>query len=173
MAAPRLCAAAQEMGVKHRIDAIVTAEAEAPLLKQAGVRGALSFAVRLSANSREARYFGNLKPEFSDIVVPQSASTPLVKQTKIWEELTCHQRRGLPKVTVTRLDARFGEADRLVEIAAFNRHIGLPVPADELTPGIKLDAGRDDNGSFYAFRAQTRISRLNVDLKLYAIDCVL
>lgn len=160
------------MGVRHQIDAIVSAEPGAPVLKLlAGAQGTLTFSLRLSANSRETRFFGTLNPEFSDILVPETASMPLVKQTKIWEELTCHQRRGLPKVTVTRLRARFGEGDNAIEVMAFNRHIGLPVPSDELIPGIKLDAGRDDAGSFYAFRAQTKISRLNVDLKLYAIDC--
>jgi hypothetical protein len=164
--------AAQDLGVRHRIDVIVSAEPDSSLLnKFAGARGSLSFTVRLSANSRETRYFGMLDRSFSDIVVSNSGLTPLVKQTTIWEEATCHQRRGLPKATVTRLEASFGQEGGRTEIQAATRHIGRPIPADELTPGLKLDAGQDDFGSFLAYRAQTRISRLNVDLKLYAIDC--
>ena len=165
--------AAQELGVRHRIDAIVSAEPDAPLLGLKGRKGTLGFTVRLSANSRESRYFGMLKPVFPDIVLPDNSATPLVKQTKLWEEATCHQRRGLPKVTVTQLTAGFGEGPDRIDIAAVNRHIGLLVPPDELVPGIKLEPGSDDGGRYYAFRAQTRNSRLNVDLKIYPIDCFL
>jgi hypothetical protein len=164
----------QRLGVRHRIDVTVSAEPGASLLEHLkGARGSLTFTMRLSANSRESRYFGMLKPEFSDIVIPDSASAPLVQQTKVWEEGICHQRRGLPKVTVTQLNASFGEDKRRIEVSAINRHIGLLVPSDELTPGIKLDSGRDEGGPFYAVRAQTRNSRLNVDLKIYSLDCAL
>jgi hypothetical protein len=77
----------------------------------------------------------------------------------------------MPKVTVTQLGGHFGEGERRIEISGINRHIGLLVPPDELTPGIKLEPGSDDLGLFYGFRAQTRVSRLNVDLKIYPIDC--
>ncbi|WFU39462.1 hypothetical protein QA640_34650 [Bradyrhizobium sp. CB82] len=162
------------LGVRHRIDVIVSAEPNAPILEHLpGAKGSLSFTVRLSANSKESRFFGMLRPSFSDIVAPDTAGQPLVKQTKIWEEETCHQRRGLPKVTVTQLTASFGEGRDKVEISAINRHIGLLVPPDELNPGIKLEPASDDGGPFFAFRAQTRNSRLNVDLKIYPIDCFL
>ncbi len=176
-----LCAAqagtalAQTMpGVRHRIEAVVSAEPDSPILEHLHrAKGILSFTVRLSANSRESRFFGMLHPTFSDIVVPGNASKPLVGQTKIWEESTCHQPRGLPKVTVTQLAASFGEGDNRIDVSAINRHIGLLVPPDELTPGIKLAPGKDNGGSFYAFRAQSRVSRLDVDLKIYPIDCLL
>lgn len=160
------------LGVRHRIDVVVSAESNAPILERLrGAKGELSFTVRLSANSRESRFFGMLHLSFSGIVVPDRAGEPLVKQTKLWEEEACHQRRGLPKVTVTQLSGGFGEGEQRVAISAINRHIGLLMPPDELTPGIKLDPGRDDLGPFYAFRAQTRDSRLNVDLKIYPFDC--
>ncbi|WP_439358123.1 hypothetical protein [Bradyrhizobium sp. DASA03007] len=167
-------AAAGELGVRHRIDVIVSAEPDAPILSRLrGEKGELSFTVRLSANSKESRFFGMLHPSFPEIVVPDGSGKPLVQQTKLWEEDVCHQRRGLPKVTVTRLEGRFGEGEGRIEISAINRHIGLLVPPDELTPGIKLEPGSDSFGLFYAFRAQTRNSRLNVDLKIYPIDCFL
>jgi len=162
------------LGVRHRIEAVLSAEPNAPILEHLrGARGTLSFTVRLSANSRESRFFGMLHPSYSDISVPDGASQPLVEQTKIWEEERCHQRRGLPKVTVTQLSGEFGEGDHRIEISATNRHIGLLVPPDELTPGIKLDPGSDGLGSYYAVRAHTRNSGLNVDLKIYPIDCFL
>jgi len=167
-------ACAGELGVRHRIDLVVSAEPDAPILQRLrGAKGELSFTVRLSANSNKRRFFGMLHPSFSDIVVPHGADKPLVQQTKLWEEEVCHQRRGLPKVTVTQLAGHFGEGEGRIEISGINRHIGLLVPPDELTPGIKLDQGSDNLGLFYALRAQTRSSRLNVDLKIYPIDCFL
>src|SRR3954452_14612434 len=167
-------AAAGEFGVRHRIDVVVSAEPDAPIFQRLrGAKGEVSFTVRLSANSKESRFFGMLHPSFSDIVVPEGAGKPLVPQTKLWEEEVCHQRRGLPKVTVTQLAGHFGEGAGRIEISGINRHIGLLVPPDELTPGIKLDQGSDKLGLFYGFRAQTRNSRLNVDLKIYPIDCFL
>lgn len=164
----------QQLGVRHRIDVVVSAEPDAPIFRRLReAKGELSFTVRLSANAKESRFFGMLHPAFSDIVVPDGAGKPLVRQTKLWEEEVCHQRRGLPKVTVTQLAGHFGEGDGRIEISGINRHIGRLVPPDELTPGIKLDSGSDNVGLFYGFRAQTRISRLNVDLKIYPIDCFL
>lgn len=166
--------AAGELGIRHRIDVVVSAEPDAPILPRLrGAKGELSFTVRLSANSSQSKFFGMLHPSFPDIVVPDRADQPLVQQTKLWEEDVCHQRRGLPKVTVTQLRGHFGEGEGRIEISAINRHIGLLVPPDELTPGIKLDQGSDILGVFYAFRAQTRNSRLNVDLKIYPINCAL
>lgn len=165
--------AAGELGVRHQIDVVVSAEPDAPILRLRGARGELAFTVRLSANSKESRFFGMLQPSFPDLVIPDKMDKPLVQQTKLWEEDVCHQRRGLPKVTVTRLAGGFGEGEGRIEIAGINRHIGLLVPPDELTPGIKLEPGSDNQGSFFAFRAQTRHSRLNVDLKIYPIDCFL
>lgn len=166
--------AAGELGVRHRVDVTVSAEPDAPIFSRLkGARGELSLTVRLSANSKESKFFGMLRPSFPDIVVPESAGKPLVQQTKLWEEGVCHQRRGLPKVTVTQLGGHFGEGEGRIEISAIVRHIGVLVPPDELTPGIKLDQGSDSFGLFYAFRAQTRNSRLNVDLKIYPIDCFL
>ncbi len=75
------------LGVRHRIDVVVSTEPNAPILEHLrGARGALSFTVRLSANSRESRFYGMLHPTFADIVVPDKAGEPLVRQTKIWEE---------------------------------------------------------------------------------------
>lgn len=166
--------AAGELGIRHRIDVVVSAEPDAPIFQHLkSAKGELSFTVRLSANSKESKFFGMLHPSFPDITVPDGSGKPLVEPTKLWEEEVCHQRRGLPKVTVTQLSGHFGDGEGRIEISAIVRHIGLLVPPDELTPGIKLDQGSDSLGLFYGFRAQTRNSRLNVDLKIYPMDCFL
>ncbi|WP_035681469.1 hypothetical protein, partial [Bradyrhizobium liaoningense] len=141
--------ATAELGVRHRIDVTISAEPDAPILSRLkGVKGELSFTVRLSANSKESKFFGMLRPSFPDIFVPDGAGKALVQQTKLWEEDVCHQRRGLPKVTVTQLSGHFADGEGRIEISAINRHIGVLVPPDELTPGIKLDPGSDSFGVF-------------------------
>jgi hypothetical protein len=158
-------------GVRHRIDAIVSIEAGSLLTqKSRDSKGELTFSVRLSANSRESLFFGMVSPKFSDILI-SSGGDPLVPQTKIWEEEKCHQRRGLPKATVTMVRGSFGTGQEKFEIVSTVRHIGLPIPSDELTPGMKIPAGIDAIGPFYGIRARTRESQLNIDLKIYSFDC--
>lgn len=160
-----------EAGVRHRIDAMVSIEPGSSLIRPLReLKGTLTFFLRLSANSRESRFFGVLSPTFSDIVVSDKISG-LVPQTKVWEEDICHQRRGLPKVTVIQIQGSFGAEQEKMDVMSAVRRIGLHVPPDELTPGIKLPDGRDDVGLYYALRAHTRDSRINVDLKIYAFDC--
>jgi len=171
----KACGQARQPGIRHRIDVVISAEPDAPLFQRlrGGVTGELSIAVRLSANSKESLFYGELHPAFPAVVVPDGPGKLLVQQIRIWEEGLCHQRRGLPKVTVTQVRGHFGEGESRLEISSVSRHIGLLVPSDELIPGAKLDQGRDDLGEFYSSRAQTRKSRLNVDLKIYLIDCFL
>ena len=164
---------ALEAGVRHRVDAVISIEPGSFLIRPSReLKGTLTIFVRLSANSREVRYFGILSPIFSDIIVSDRTGG-LVPQTKVWEEDVCHQRRGLPKVTVTQVKGSFGAERDKVDVMSVVRRIGLHVPPDELTPGIKLPEGRDDIGVYYALRAHTRDSRINVDLKIYAFDCIL
>ncbi|WP_375161708.1 hypothetical protein [Bradyrhizobium sp. RDT46] len=160
-------------GVRHRIDAVVSAEPDAPILEHLrGRKGSLSFTVRLSANSRESRFYGLLDYAFSGVLVPR-VGVVLLKQTKIWEEEKCHQRRGLPKATVTQLAGSFGEGEEKIEISAMRRHIGVLLSQDELTPGIKLDAAGQDGTVIFSLRAQSRKSHFNVDLQIHQIDCYL
>lgn len=165
------CHGAAAEGVKHRIDLTASIDSGSTFVKK-GVEmtGALTVSVRVSANSRESRYYGVLSPTFVDLVLPERPGI-FVKQTKIWEEGVCHQRRGLPKVTVTDAGGSFGHGGTRVDIRATNRHIGLRIPSDELMPGMKLPAGQDDIGPFYAVRAVTKNSGLLIDLKIYTFDC--
>src|SRR3954471_1491031 len=83
---------AQQLGVRHRIDVVVSAEPDAPILQHLrGAKGELSFTVRLSANSKESKFCAMLHPSFPDIVVPERSDKPLVQQAKLWEEEVCHQ----------------------------------------------------------------------------------
>ncbi|MBI5128462.1 MAG: hypothetical protein HZA66_03385 [Rhodopseudomonas palustris] len=164
--------AAPELGVRHRLDVAVSAQPGAPLLKDfAAARGSISLTIRLSANSQETRHFGILKPAFSNVVIPDAPGTTLVRPETVWEERICHQRRGFPKATVIGLGARFEGGNKPVELAAGFRTIGRPVPSDEIMPAIRIASDRDQVGPFFVFRSVSKASRLNVDLKLYTIDC--
>jgi hypothetical protein len=163
----------QETGVQHRIDASVTIDPEAPLLSDMpGAVGGIAFTVRLSANSKESRFFALLSPAFSGLRLAAD-KLDLVDQTKIWEEGVCHQRRGLPKVTVTSVTGGFEGNGRKREVKSDLRRVGVRISDDDLTAGIKLPPGSDAVGSFYAVRAQSKLTKLNVDLKIYAFPCVL
>jgi hypothetical protein len=171
VAAPR--AIAETSGVRHRIDAQISIDPASALIRPGREwRGTINPSIRVSANSRESRFYGIVAPVFADVRLSSQVSV-LVPQTKVWEETSCHQRRGMPKVTVVELRGAFEDAAERLDILSIVRRIGRHVPLDELTPGIKLADGRDEIGVFYALRAQTRDSRINVDLKIYVFDCAL
>jgi hypothetical protein len=171
VAAPR--AIAETTGVRHRIDAQISIDPASALIRPGREwRGTINPSIRVSANSRESRFYGIVAPVFTDVRLSSQVSV-LVPQTKVWEETSCHQRRGMPKVTVVELRGAFEDAAERLDILSIVRRIGRHVPLDELTPGIKLADGRDEIGVFYALRAQTRDSRINVDLKIYVFDCAL
>jgi hypothetical protein len=171
VAAPR--AIAETTGVRHRIDAQISIDPASALIRPGREwRGTINPSIRVSANSRESRFYGIVAPVFTDVRLSSQVSV-LVPQTTVWEETTCHQRRGMPKVTVVELRGAFEDAAERLDILSIVRRIGRHVPLDELTPGIKLADGRDEIGVFYALRAQTRDSRINVDLKIYVFDCAL
>jgi hypothetical protein len=161
---------AEPSGVRHRIDAMVSVETGSSLFSRLEAKGFLTIHVRILANSRELRFFGTLTPTFSNVAIPQKPAV-LVAQTKIWEEDICHQRRGLPKVTVTRLIGKFGQDKDVVDVVSTVRTRGQRIPPDELTPGINRPSGTDDIGQYYEFRAHTRDSRLSVDLRIYSFEC--
>lgn len=96
------------VGVRYRVDASVSIEQSSPLLariRQAGAvdaEGSVNVQLRISANSREIRYFGIVS---KDLPLRLPPANPI--WYKVWEENVCHQRRGQPKLTVVRLSGRW------------------------------------------------------------------
>jgi hypothetical protein len=186
-------------GVRFRVDASVSIEPDSPLLARirrsgSAADGLVQIYLRVSANSREVRYFGIVPKELPLRLPP----APALWQT-VWEESICHQRRGLPKLTVVRVTGRWPAAmsrpaqtrpdpgqppdkggdlnlgqtpaPRIVDFNSSIRHIGVPLTQDELVPGIKLPDGVGEAGAYSAVRAQTKDNRLNADLRLYTFAC--
>jgi hypothetical protein len=128
----------------------------------------LQVTVRISDHARESQYFGNVP-----VTWPEFAAAEGAPQQKIWEDVQCHQRRGLPTATIIAIDGTRASAQSHFTISARHRHIGLMMPSDEIKQAQSLPAGRDDLGRYLAFRIETAASRLIVLLKIYVIDCAL
>jgi hypothetical protein len=64
----------------------------------------LTVKLRISAHATESNYFGEISETFSNLKPNEGADQKL-----FWQDDRCHQRRGLPKITVTAID---GAIDR-------------------------------------------------------------
>ena len=135
---------------------------------QAQARATLTFFVRISDHAREAQFYGDVPVTLSDF----SLSTGSPEQ-QVWADSVCHQRRGIPKYAVIAMDGAIADVGRRISIGARARHIGLPVPADEISAARRLLNGVDHIGPFTVLRAATMRSHLLLDLKLYTVNCEL
>jgi hypothetical protein len=157
-------------GIKFRVTASITSDPASPYAKKSYQNGTASLAVkvRISSHARESRFYGEVIQRFSDFY-PNAGSD----EKMVWEESTCHQRRGLPKVTVTFIDGSIRDDKTQIAVAAQVRQRGMRLPLDEITPGMKIASGTDSVGPFSVYRAATKLSHLLVNVKVYAFDCQL
>lgn len=158
----------QKSGIKFQIKASIKADAASPYVKRDDDQSAASLTVkiRISAHATESQFFGEVSETFSNFRPYEGSGEKL-----FWQDARCHQRRGLPKTTVTAIDGSIVGDNGKVGINARPRHVGLHLPSDEISAGTRLPGGTDKNGSFIAYRSQTRLSRLFVEVKVYVIDC--
>lgn len=129
-------------------------------------QASLAIKIRISAHARESRFFGEVTARVSDFSPINGAPEQV-----IWQDARCHQRRGLPKATVTAIDGSITREKVQIRVHARPRQMGLLLPLDEITPGTRLADGADQKGSFIAYRSQSKLSHLFVDVKIYAFDC--
>jgi hypothetical protein len=156
------------LGVNHLITArILPAEKPRAPEEQAQISG-LKIVMRVSDHAREVQFFGEIPVEWPDFDAAKGAAEQV-----IWEDKQCHQRRGLPKLTVLTVEASLDVGQSHFQISASHRRIGRQVPGDEVRPDQALQIGRDDGGRFFAFRAKTTESHVAVLLKIYEVDCIL
>ncbi|HEY5504950.1 MAG TPA: hypothetical protein VIK28_07310 [Sedimentisphaerales bacterium] len=158
----------QKDGVKFQIKASIKADTASPYSKHDDDQNTASLAVkiRISAHATESQYFGEVSKSFPNFKPDEGSDEKL-----FWQDDTCHQRRGLPKTTVTTIDGTIAGEKGKVSINALPRHLGMLLPSDEISAGKRLPDGADKNGNFIAYRSQTKLSRLFVDVKVYVIDC--
>jgi hypothetical protein len=155
-------------GIRFRLVASIKADPKYAKQNYDGAIGSLAAMVRISAHATESQFFGVAFDKASDFSVVNGSAEQM-----IWEETKCHQRRGLPKETVMSMDGSIATDKAKTNIHARVRHIGLPLPSDEITQGRRLPAGVDNTGPFIAYRSQTVMSHLFVDVKIYTFNCEL
>lgn len=160
----------QKSGIKFQIKASVRAVPASPYVKSNDDKTAASLDVklRISAHATESNYFGVNTETFPAFRLTEGSVERL-----FWQDAACHQRRGLPKVTVAAIDGSVQTENGRVDVAARPRQIGKLVPADEISAGRRLPGGTDKTGPFIAFSSQTNTSHFVVDVKVYTLDCPL
>lgn len=160
----------QKSGIRFQIKASIRAVPASPNIKRDDDKSAasLDLKLRISAHATESNYFGVNTETFPAFPLTEGSAERL-----FWQDTACHQRRGLPKVTVAAIDGFLQTENGRVDVAARPRQIGKLVPADEISAGRPLPGGTDKNGPFIAFSSQTSTSHLVVDVKVYTFDCPL
>jgi len=127
----------------------------------------LRISVRISDHAPDSDFFGIVTADFmsSDMRAPEIEKT-------IWQAGKCHRERGWPKITVTGIEGTVSDGQARTSIAAIPRHIGKLMPADEIVVTKRLPRA---NGNFDGFeiRAETKATRLMLDLRLTAVGCKL
>jgi hypothetical protein len=160
----------QKSGIRFQIKASIKAVPGAPYLKREDdrTRASLDLKLRISAHAMGSNYFGVNSETFSDFRLAEGSEEKL-----FWQDDRCHQRRGLPKLTVTAIDGSIQAENGRIDVVARPRLLGKKLPADEISAGMPLPSGVNKNGQFIAFSAKTSASYLVVNVKVYTFDCLL
>jgi hypothetical protein len=155
-------------GIRFRLAASVKADPEYAAQSYDRANATLATKVRISAHAIQSQFFGNVTAMMSDFSLVSGSPEQV-----IWQEARCHQRRGLPKETVVAIDGAIATEQQTMAVHARARQLGLMLPADEITQGIRLPEDSDRDGAMIAYRSQTKLSHLFVDVKMYGFDCKL
>lgn len=160
----------QKSGIRFQIKASIKAAPGSPYLKREDdrTRGSLDLKLRISAHAMESNYFGVNSATFSDFRLADGSEEKL-----FWQDDRCHQRRGLPKLSVTAIDGSIQTDSSRINVVARPRVLGIRLPVDEISAGMPRPSGINKNGTFIAFAAKTSTSNLLVDIKIYTFDCSL
>ncbi|MDP2296009.1 MAG: hypothetical protein Q8M24_11180 [Pseudolabrys sp.] len=160
----------QKDGIRFEIEASIKAMPGSPHVKSDDDknRASLEVKLRISAHATESRFFGVNAATFTDFKLAEGS-----EEKVFLRESRCHQRRGLPKVTVTAIDGSIQTDKGRVDITARPRQLGRVLPPDEISAGARQPSGADKIGPFVGYASQTSVSRLSVNVKIYTIDCPL
>lgn len=160
--------AAGQRGTRFEIAASVKADPASQYVKQVydGSRASLTVKIRISAHAAEADFFGEVSERFEGFALNEGAP-----ERRIWREDKCHQKRGLPKMTVTAIDGTITTQKGPMQVEARPRILGLRLPQDEISQETRLSSGAADPNLAMTYRLKTRLSHLLVDIRLFAFDC--
>jgi hypothetical protein len=130
----------------------------------------LRIVVRVSDHSLETSFFGDVPISIANFDLDKGSPEQL-----IWQDERCHHERGFPRTLVMTVDGLiahgFGKQSDNQLVEARPRHIGRPIPWDEILMASGLQFGTDDRGRFIETHTQTKESYLSVDLKMYMLPC--
>ena len=158
---------AQTNGIRFKVAASLSSDLASAYAAQhyGSPKASLWVDIRISSEAKGSRFYGVVAKKFSNVLTARSA-----EQT-YWQDARCHQRRGFPKTTVTSINGSIVTDDaRKIRVYARTRQLGLPLPADEITPGRRISLGANRN-VILAYRSRTKSSHLLVDVKIYAFNC--
>lgn len=155
----------QRAGIRFQITASIKAD-PAYTKQYDAAKASLTAKVRISAHATESQFFGVVVLNAADFSVEDGSPEQV-----IWRDARCHQRRGLPKETVTGIDGVIITKESKISIHALLRRLGLRLPLDEITQGTRLPRGINKDGALISYRSESKLSHLFVDVKIYAFDC--
>ena len=157
-------------GIEHVLYLSIKTDPASPLLTEANgkdVNAKLIVTMRISAHSQETSFFGLVPALVSDFDLAKGS-----KDQVVWRDGKCHHERGIPKISVTKVEGLATSGEQKHLISARWRIIGLFLPRDEVTTSRRMgETSSDDVGSYITMRTETKLSRLLLDLKLYTLHC--
>jgi hypothetical protein len=157
-------------GIEHVLYLSVKSDPASPLLTEANgkdVSAKVIVTMRISAHSQETSFFGLVPAYVSEFDLAKGSKDQIV-----WRDGKCHRERGIPKISVTKVEGQATSGQQKHAISARWRIIGMFLPRDEVTTSRRMGETSTDNiGSYFTMRTETKQSRLLVDLKLYTLHC--
>jgi hypothetical protein len=129
-------------------------------------KATLRVVVRLSDHSQETNFFGDVPVSIANFDLAKGSP-----EQQIWQDDRCHHERGFPRTLLMAVDGVIAHGSDKQAVEARPRHIGEPIPWDEIMMASGLQFSADDRGPFIETRTQTKESRLSVILKMYMLPC--
>jgi len=129
-------------------------------------KATLTVTVRISDHAQETSFFGDV-PTTAANFDPAKGSP----EQQVWQDERCHHERSFPKMRVIAIGGGIAHSSEKQAVDAKPRHIGLPIPWDEVLMASAFQFAADDRGSFMETRTRTSESHLSVVLKMYVLPC--
>ena len=155
-------------GVRHRVTVTLLPIANpvgASRLAQASPpRADLRIFVQISDHAIDSRFYGTAEARFSDVDTSTGGG-----ETLVWEDARCHRERGIPKISLVRIEGAIRDGDKATPLTAVGRQVGLRVPPDEI---VERKGLADDDGlTLTVIDAITKMSGIAVRVRLQGERC--
>ena len=122
--------------------------------------------MRVLNYASDYRFYGVVDGKFSDFDPASGA-----QEREIWADTKCHQSRGLPKIWVLAINGKITRGDKVFDIAARPRQVGVSVPKDEVVTQRDRNVELNDPNQDLVTLARTTESQLSVKLNLKSVKC--